>query len=37
MKIAWFEDHHEAMEALVLSVAGVTAVMLIASVILTIL
>jgi hypothetical protein len=37
MKIERFAGHHEAREALVLSVAGVTAVMLIESLILLIL
>jgi hypothetical protein len=37
MKIEKFEDHHEAKEALVLSVAGVTAIMLIESLVLLIL
>ena len=37
MKIERFADHHEAREALVLSVAGVTAIMLLESVILLIL
>jgi hypothetical protein len=34
MKIERFADHHEARDALVLSVAGVTAIMLIESLIL---
>jgi hypothetical protein len=37
MKIERFVDHHEAREALVLSVAGVTAIMLIEGLILLIL
>jgi len=37
MKIERFEGHHEAKEALVLSVAGVTAIMLIESLVLLIL
>ena len=37
MKIERFADHHEAREALLLSVAGVTAIMLIESLILLIL
>jgi hypothetical protein len=37
MKIEKFEGHHEAKEALVLSVAGVTAIMLIESLVLLIL
>ena len=37
MKIAKFAGHHEARDALVLSVAGVTAIMLIESLILMIL
>ena len=36
MKIERFADHHEAREALVLSVAGVTAIMLIESLLLLI-
>jgi hypothetical protein len=37
MKIERFADHHEAREALVISIAGVTAIMLIANLILLIL
>jgi hypothetical protein len=37
MKIASYAGHHEAKEALVLSVAGVTAIMLIESLVLLIL
>ena len=37
MKVARFAGHHEAREALVLSIAGVTAIMLIESLILLIL
>jgi hypothetical protein len=37
MKIERFAGHHEAREALVLSIAGVTAIMLIANLILMIL
>jgi hypothetical protein len=37
MKTARFADHHEAREALVLSVAGVMTIMMIASLILLIL
>ena len=37
MKIERFADHHEAREALLLSVAGVTAIMLIEGLILLIL
>jgi hypothetical protein len=37
MRIEPFADHHEAREALVLSIAGVTAIMLIESLLLLIL